>query len=303
MILVVVLYATLALTFVIAKQALSYAQPFFLIGFRMIVAGIFLLSYLFLFNRKKFVLKKEDWALFLQTALFHIYLSFMLEFWALQKLTSAKTNIIYSATPFIAALLSYLLLSEGLTVKKWFGMAIGVLGLAPVVLWECEGGAIVEFFHVSTREAALFVAVTSGAYAWFLVKRLMNKGYSLLMINGASMLAGGIAAAISSLVPEVLVPYLAHEKIALVSDVKLFLFWVFLLILTANVIVYNLYGWLLKRHSITFVTFAGFLCPIFGGFFGWFFLNEPIGWHYFLSLGCVTVALYIFYQEELRLGS
>jgi drug/metabolite transporter (DMT)-like permease len=71
-----------------------------------------------------------------------------------------------------------------------------------------------------------------------------------------------------------------------------------MLIVFANFIVYNLYGWLLRHYSLTFITFAGFLCPIFGAIFGWLFLNEKITWHYFASLICISFALYIFYSEE-----
>ncbi len=60
MFLVILLYAILASTFTIAKIALSFAKPFFIIGFRMTVAGILMLSFLYFFRREKFVLKKED---------------------------------------------------------------------------------------------------------------------------------------------------------------------------------------------------------------------------------------------------
>lgn len=293
MFLVILLYAILASTFTIAKMALTYAKPFFLIGFRMTVAGSLMLLFLYLFKRKQFFVHKQDWWLFFKTAIFHIYIAFVFEFWALQYLSSAKTNLIYSSTPFIAAILSYFLLSEKLSLKKFIGMLIGLCSLIPILITGNGDSFMGEFMDVSYPEFILLIAVVSAAYAWFLVKKLLAKDYSLLMINGISMLIGGVLALLTSFTIE-------GVKQPLIFDFWPFLLWVGLLILVANVITYNLYGWLLKYNSITFVTSAGFLCPIFGAFFGWFFLGESITWHYFLSLVFVIIGLNIFYREETK---
>ncbi len=60
MILVVLVYAVLASTFTLAKAALDYAKPFFLIGFRMIMAGTLLLGYLAVTDKKSLYIKKSD---------------------------------------------------------------------------------------------------------------------------------------------------------------------------------------------------------------------------------------------------
>lgn len=293
MVVIVLLYALLASTFVFAKFALDYAAPIFLIGFRMTLAGSLLLSYLFLFKRNKFSIKKEDRFLFLRVAFFHIYLAFLSEFWALQYVSSSKTNLIYSLTPFIAATLSYFLLKEKLSIKKIFGMVLGIAGLCPILFLHSNSEIGGDFLNISIPEIVLLVAVVSASYAWFDIKKLMTKGYSLLMINGIAMLVGGIGAFCTSFATE------GFDR-APVSDWPSFLKFVLCLIVLSNVIFYNLYGYLLKKYSITFLTFAGFLCPVFGTFFGWFFRDESITWQYWASLCTIGVALYIFYREELK---
>jgi drug/metabolite transporter (DMT)-like permease len=294
MLLVVVLYAVLASTFVIAKYALETAAPFFLIACRMIVGGTILLGYYRLVRRETVFICPRDWPLFLKTALFHIYLAFIPEFWALRHLTSSKTNILYSSTPFIAAFLSYILLGQKLSFKKVVGMAIGLLGLMPVIVAQSGPEEIgPEFFRISRYEAVLAIAIVSASYAWFLVKRLMDRGYSLLVINGVAMLLGGVGALVTSALAEGLQPIPVYNFAA-------FVLWVSMLILVANVVVYNLYGWLLKSYSITFVSFAGFLSPLFGALFGWLFRSEHITWHYAVSFVCVAIGLYVFYQDELK---
>ncbi|MBU4269880.1 DMT family transporter [Candidatus Dependentiae bacterium] len=294
MFLVVLLYAILASTFTMAKIALGFAKPFFLIAFRMIVAGTLMLSFVYFFKRKQFFVHKKDWGLFLKTALFHIYISFIFEFWSLQYLTSSKTTLIYSATPFIAALLSYIILSEKLSLKKFIGLVIGILGLVPILLTQTDiRESRMELFSVSLPEITLLIAVISGAYAWFLVKKLLDRGYSLLMINGITMLFGGIGAFFTFL-------FVDGIKESPVTQIGPFLFWTLLLVLVANIIVYNLYGWLLKKYSITFITSAGFLCPVFGAFYGYIFLTEKITWHYLISLIFIIIGLFVFYKDEIR---
>lgn len=299
MFLVILLYIFLALTFVFAKFIVQTASPIFIIASRMLLAGGALLLYEAYFRRKEIVPKKNDWWLFLKTSLFHIYFSFVLEFWAIQYISSAKANLIYSATPFITAALSYFLLQENISLKKFMGMSLGLIGLTPILFASTPGEEIAgELFKVSLPELVLLISVTSAAYAWFLVKELMKKGYSLTLINGIAMFIGGIEALITCIVFEVINPLFYDKQVDLIYSLKPFLFWLIMLIIVANFIVYNLYGWLLRKYSLTFLTFAGFLCPIFGAFFGWLLLNEKITWHYFVSLACISFALYIFYMEE-----
>ena len=75
------------------------------------------------------------------------------------------------------------------------------------------------------------------------------------------------------------------------------------LIIISNIIAYNLYGTLLKKYTITFLTFAGFVCPVFGAGFGWLFFGEVITWHYGLALALIMVGLYLFHQEEVERGN
>lgn len=311
MILIIVLYAVLALTFIFAKYAVALAKPCFLIGFRMIVAGILLLGYQCFARRKELQIPRADLWLFAQTAIFHIYFAFVLEFWALQYVSALKTTMIYSSTPFISALLSYILLGERLSVLKRVGIAIGLGGLVPVFLVTAAQSvtATVDALNQGTGalavmpdaswigsfmipEIVLMCAVVSAAYAWFLVKKLMQRGYGLIMINGVAMLLGGVLSMLTAAV----MGDLANS----VVNWQQFLLWVGLLILSANIIVYNLYGTLLRTYSLTFISFAGFLCPAFGALYEWLFFGGVLSWHYVASFLLVTLGLYVFYRQELK---
>lgn len=291
MILIIVLYAILASTFTLAKTVLFYAKPFFIIGFRMTLAGIILLLFQTIINKKRVLPNKKDWLLFFKVSLFHIYFFFMLEFWALQKMPSSKVTLIYSITPFVAAILSYFLLKERFSKQKMFGIFLGFIGLFPIFFLEQSGSEGPALFSISLREVALLLSATFGCCAWFDIKKLMDKNYPLLTINGIAMLTGGILALITTYFVDGFSP-------CPIYDFWPFIFWLMILIFVSNVVFYNMYGWLIKKYSITFVTFVGFLSPIFGALFGWFFLGENISWHYFVSLFIITIALFVFYKSE-----
>lgn len=297
MVLVFVLYALLASTFIFSVEAIHYSEPLFLIGFRMLIAGGILLGWQFFANRRALVIAKKDWGIFLKVSLFHIYFAFILDFWSLQYLTALKANVIYATTPFITALLAYIILKERLGFKQIVGMLVGTLSIVPVCLLSntkvCTGAS--SFFALPLPELALLGAVVSSSYAWFIVKDLMGRGYGLLVINGIAMLVGGILSMLTWVLKDSVVGFTPP-----VTDWTWFLVWIFALILSANILFYNLYGWLLKFYSLTFIALAGFLSPSFGVLYEWLFLGGHITWHYLVSISLVALGLYIFYSGDLK---
>lgn len=295
MFLVFLLYALFASVFTVSKIGLEYTAPFFFVGSRMVLAGILLLGYQALFHRPTFQIKKADWGAFFGLALFNIYLTNMFEFWGLQYLTSFKTCFIYSLSPFASALLCMILFGEKISSKKWLGLIIGFAGILPVLLTQTtaeeRGG---QFFIFSWAELAVMGAAVCSVYGWILLKQLVqDKGYSPLMANGVSMLVGGLFALSHSYATESWHP-------VPVTDYIPFLICAFVLIIVSNLVSYNLYGWLLKRFSPTFMSFAGLSTPLFSASFGWFFLGEVVSWPFYLSLAIVSGGLVLFYQEEVK---
>jgi len=291
MILIIFLYAILASTFIFAKLALLYAKPFFLIGIRSILSGSILLFFQFLYNKKRLIIKRSDWWLFLEAALFQVYLAYIPAFWSLQYLSALKTTIIYSATPFVTAVLAFFILKKNLNKTQILGITVGVSGLLPILLAQ-TGSSLeqsMELYRISLPEIVLFVAVFSGAYAWFKVSALMKRGYSFFVINGITMFLGGIMSMFTSI--------LVEDITSPVSSWPHFLFWLTLLIVFTNLIFYNLYAWLLKRYSITFLSFCGFLSPGFATIYDWLFMSGELGWETILSLILITGGLSIFYKS------
>lgn len=319
MILVLMLNMLMGLTFTIGKAALTYVTPIFLIGVRMSLAGVLLLGYLYFFNRRSWYFNKKDIPLLIKISFFYMYLSFLLEFWGMQYLPSAKVCFLYSLSPFVTALLEWHVFAESLTVKKWVGLIIGFFGFFPVLLTETPLEKMVgSLFFFSYPELAVLGAAITAVYAWILIKELMHKKeeYTPMMINGISMLWAGVAALITSFLFEgknafKLTLYKTKNDWVHLSFIKtifgdlesnflLLAFYIILLILIANVIYFNLYTYLLKKYTATFLSFFGFTIPLFAAFFGWLFLHELLSWNLLISVFIVGFGLYIFYQDELK---
>lgn len=314
MILLVVLYMLFASTFTIGKAALAYTTPILFIAMRMIIGGLLLLGYQYFFKRSEFTLHRKDIGILAQVSFFQYYAAFILEFVSLQWMTSGKASLIWNFSPFVTALICYFLLGERLSSKKVIGLIIGFLGLLPILMattpQEELAGMISGF---SIPEIILLGAVVSAGYGWIVFAQAQERGYNTSMINGLTMSVAGIAALCTSLIfegaPHIMPPAscLSRHMPTLCSlfgaygaGIALFIGYSLALILISNIICFNLYGYLLTVYSATFVSFAGFITPLFAAVFGWVFLDECIGLPFLYSLAIVFIGLVIFFLEELK---
>lgn len=291
MIFIVILYALIALTFPLAKQATVYAHPLFVVAVRMIVASIGYLLFHRFFAKKQTVMRPEDFWLFVKAAFFHIYLAFVPEFWALQYLPALEVNMIYCATPFISAFFEFFLLNRTFSLIQYSGMCIGIAGVLFLAFATAPKHCIIATCpYPYLPELSLFVAVISASYAWFMVRKLIHKGYPLSFINGVCMFIGGCLSALT-------LPFFKGNT-PLVSDLVGFCMVTAALIIIANGIIYQLYGSLLKHYRPTLLSLAGFLSPIFGAIYMYFLSGEPLSWHYGISLVMILIGLLAFCQTK-----
>ncbi|MCB1135520.1 MAG: EamA family transporter [Chlamydiia bacterium] len=300
MYLVVILYALFASIFTLAKACLEHCQPFFLVGSRMLVGGALLLLYCALSKPGSVTLRGQGrgyWTKIVLLGVFAIYCTNAFEFWGLQYLTSFKTCFIYSLSPFFSALLSYLMFAERLGFKKWLGLAVGFIGFIPIL--SSQGGTAEtagQMFVLSWPEIAVISAAAATVYGWILLRDLVKfHNESPILANGWSMLIGGAISLLHSFAVEDWNP-------VPVSDFWIYAELALAMILISNVICYNLYGHLLRTYTATFLSFAGFMTPLFTAVYGIIFLGEQLSTAFIASTCIVFVGLLIFYFEELREG-
>lgn len=295
MFLVFALYALFASVFTVGKVSLNYASPFFIIGSRMAVAGLIMVIYQWFKDKSAFKFHPSGWINLFFFAALGIYITNACEFWGLQFLTSSKTCFLYSASPFISALFSFLILKESMTRKKWWGLGIGFIGLMPILLsqgfGEMKSGG---FFMFSWPELALIAATAASALGWILLRQTVaHKKMNLFVANGIGMLIGGVITLVHSYFVE------SWNPVPVTSFVP-FLETAVALLVISNLLAYNLYGYLLKRYSATFMAFAGFSTPFFASIFGWVFLKETVPLPLWIGLSVLFLGLYLFHQEEIK---
>ena len=297
--LVIFMYAAWSSVFSLGKMALQSSPPIFLTGFRMVFAGILLLGYLFIKNRSSLKIRKKQILPLLALAVFSIYLTNILEFWGLQHLSAAKTCFIYSLSPFFAAIFSYIHFGEKMNVRKMIGMLIGFAGFIPVLMIQTGSEDLLSAFSFfSWPELAVMGAALFSIYGWVLLRIIVkNQTLSPIYANGYSMLIGGGMAFIHSFFVDSWnpVPIVAGKFLPFVQGIAL-------ITLVSNIVCYNLYGFMLRKYTATFLSFVGLLSPLFASLNSWIILGETPSWIILLSTAVVSCGLFIVYQAELKQG-
>jgi drug/metabolite transporter (DMT)-like permease len=278
-------------TFTISKILITFASPMYVIGIRMTLAGSILsfLALLFTKNRHRFD-RLSQWHL-AQVSFFGICLPYLLRYWSLQYLPVIKTAIIYNTAPFASFIFSYFLLKERSSWRKWLGLGIGFIAILPVLIAGRDIGKQAISF-LSLPEMAMIVAVFSFSYSWVIMKKLvMRTQASPFVINGIVMFFGGLLALLASF---------TLETNHVIKQPTEFMLWLILIMLITNVICYNLYTYLLNKHSATLLSLAGLAAPVSAAITSWLYFNEKLTWDTAVSGVLVLTAFCVFYYEELK---
>ncbi len=290
---VFLMYALFGSIFSIGKIGIEASQPYFLTGIRMLLAGLLMVGYLYYREPNSLKVSKQDWPLLILVAFFNVFITNAFEFWGLQYMSAGKTCLIYSLSPFAAALIAYFFGTERLTSKKWLGLFLGFLSFCPMMLapWldsAVEGNNSIELL----AEGALTISAITAVMGWNFVRKLtVERQISHASVNGLSfLLASAMCLATSFLIENWdPVPVFAWAEFSLS---------LWYIVIIHNLICYSIYASALHRFSVTFLAFAGLSNPLFAAFFGWLFLGEEITGFFWLAFIGVLVGLYLFYQEE-----
>ena len=209
--------------------------------------------------------------------------------WYVQELTCARMAFLFNLGPFIAALLSYLFLSEKLSNRQWLGMSIGCAAST----WPLCYGQTADFVQglsISFADTTLILAMILNFYGLIIKKKLLTQQQmSVTSVNGTAAVGSGGLGLITSYYTEGFFP---------VQHIGYFTGWLTLLLLLSNIVCRNLYASLLKRYSVTFLSLADFLMNICTALYGTLLFKETITTAYIVSSAAVCTGLYLFYVDE-----
>ncbi len=289
---VIILNFLFAVNLLLRKSILNCTQPIFFQGVRLTGAGCVLLGYLYLYHRNELRFSRQDIWLFAQASLFFSYLSYLLAVITLDDFSSARYAFMSNLNPFITAIISNFYLHERLNRKEIASLCIGFIGFLPL-LFVGQRSNIASVNFLSIPALILFVSSVTYAYGWIVVSQLVSRRhYSPILVTGIAFFSGGMATMLTSFIFEGW--FLAPP----VTNIFKFTTYVVAIIFISEVVASNMYAALLRRYSATFLSFAGFLYPVFSAILGWLFLQEQITLNFLISAMIVGLALYIFYLSE-----
>ncbi|MBA3953938.1 DMT family transporter [Candidatus Dependentiae bacterium] len=286
-------YALLASTFLCNKLLVGSIPPFSLTGLSNILGGSILCSYAYFKQRSgiKDFFNASSLIYLLPVALCVTFGATALRMYALSNLSSFKVTFFSTLDPFITALLCYILRSEKLSWMQLLGMTVAAGGSACLFADSlmAEGGfataALIPLL-------AAFGAIVVNRYGWILAQDFMNtRGWNMPKVIAISMLMGGSLSLGSAL---------------LMKELPLSLAWPTVLpmlayaVIVNNVICSSTYGFLLKKYSVTFLSLAEFLGPLFVALYGWLFLGESVSTSFFISIALVALGLFMFSKSAAK---
>lgn len=159
-------YALLAIafwgvSFVSVKWLVDYLAPGALVSMRFMIAAIFLGCLLIIF-KGSFYIKKEHFAHVFILSVLGVFIHQMVQASAMLTLDASAAGWMISFTPVFTSLLSFLFLSEKLSLLKIVGMIIAITGVLAISA-ENSGGTLhsalvlVIFSYYSVPLIGLFI--------------------------------------------------------------------------------------------------------------------------------------------------
>ncbi|KAA0991699.1 DMT family transporter [Dyadobacter aurulentus] len=270
---------------VATKFGVQSAPPLILANVRFFIAGILLLAFSYLFNKNSSyrLPTKGEW---LQLSLFGflnttLYLG--LYVYAMKYTAAGIGSLAVSTNPLIIVLLSSWWLKRRPQRDEWLGILLGMAGIGiatyPLLADSYttpEGITILLISMIAVSAASVYYA----SIKW----ELPN-----LLINGWQVFLGGVF----------LLP--ATILFSEFSETRLDgTFWGSVLWLSLAVSIIGLICWfhLLRLDAVKAALWL-FLCPLFGFFFAWWLMDEPVTIYTILGTCLVLAGLYAGQRSKL----
>ena len=237
---------------------------------RVLLAALFLAAVARLLRRE--MSWRARWRHYLIIGLFNSALPFLLFGYAALTLSAAMLSILNATSPLWGALITAAWQRAPLGGRTLAGLALGVGGV----------GLLVGFDRIALQPGAGFaIAASLAAALCYAVASSYAK--SARTVEPFANAHGSMWAASLLIAPVLLaLPPPAPPTAGIVAVVAA-------LGVVCSGVAYLLYFRLIDDIGAAPALTVTFLIPLFGTFFGWIFLDEPVGWHT-LAGGAVVIA-------------
>ncbi|NLU93139.1 DMT family transporter [Chitinophaga sp. Ak27] len=273
---------------VATKVGIHSAPPLVLGNVRFFIAGFVLLGFCYLVSRDK-QYRMPDRVEWRQLAIFGalnttVYLG--LYVYAMKYIAAGIGSLAASTNPLMIVLLSSWLMGRKPGKGEIWSIIIGMagIGLATYPLLNGGGTSLPGVIVLVTSMVAVsFASVYYARVQWVLPN---------LLINGWQVTLGGLF----------LLPFtLLFSDFSSVHLDTRFIYSVLWLSLAVSVTGLICWFYLLKIDTVRASLWL-FLCPLFGFFYAWWLLDEPITWYTVAGTLMVIAGLYIGQRKKLGLA-
>ncbi len=260
---------------VAGKFGLHSVEPLVLYNIRFLLAGILMLSVVYVFQRNRFPLGKE-WIQLTIFGAFNTALYLGIFIIALQYVAAGITTLAIALNPLFISIMSAIWMKKKITLTVWFSILIGSIGVivaAYPLLQNSQatiGGLLLVALSMLTYS---FGSVYYAAVTWSLPR---------IVINAWQVFIAGFL-----IMP---LTFFVHKKENHFDTT----FWLSQAWLIIMVSVFAVQLWLrmLKTDAVRASLWL-YICPIFGFLFSTIFLDEPFTLYTVCGTALVLLALYV----------
>lgn len=274
-------------SFLFIRIASPVFGPFLTVQGRVTIAAVALLIFLMITGRTAHF--QQRWRQYLIIGALNAAIPFTLIATAELYLTASISAILNSLTPLFTALVVWGWMQERLSVRKWLGIVVGVLGVCILVGWSSLP------FTTNTIKAVCFSVVSTISYGFAGV--YAKKAFA--GVPPLSLAVGQQAGASVLLLPFTFMHWPAFTNsisyLAVLSVVGLALF--------CTAIAYLLYFYLIENVGPTKTLSVTFLIPFFGIIWGMIFLHEKLTFGMLMGLMIILGSVFLISDMRIKAHS
>lgn len=290
-------YALFASALSINKFILQhYLSLWFFVALRRLIAGFSLFVYhCFTSSHMRPNYIKHDLIKIVGISVMTMFIPSLLKAYSFKYLISSKAALLGSLDPFITAFYAYFLWGERLTLIKFMGMSISFSGIFVLLLSTSSTDNILGGLGMfSQPELAMIASLVMSRYGWILARNILKtERYSSSELNSLIMISSGLFALIGAII----MGTCDFHTIPMTLD---FVGYFAYSVIFGEIIGYTIYGNLLKKYNIVYLSLAGLSIPLFVYLFGPILLGEPLSPIFFSAFLLFAIGMYIFYWDDIK---
>lgn len=268
-------------SFLFMRIAAPVIGPLFTIEGRFIVAGFSLLLFMWIMKRSADF--KKWWKQYLLIGAINAAIPFTLIATSLIYLSASMGSILNSLTPLFTALVAWGWLKEKLTIRKWLGILIGIVGVVILVGWSPL--PLTKEVLLST----VFILLSGISYGFAGV-------YAKVTFKGVPALALTTGQQIGAMI--VLIPFtLIFLPYSNTTSSPIVILSVIGLGILCTAVAYLIYFYLIENVGPMKTLSVTFLVPFFGMIWGAIFLNEQITMNMIIGLAVILGGMFLIVKK------